>query len=185
MSRYDKIMNLIDLFEPRTIAETGTWNGRNAVRMLRSAGKYHNNTQYIGYDLFEGATAETDTEEFNVKPHNNCDDVLAFIKHECEKADVTLIKGNTRDTLKPLIVDFAFIDGGHSLETIQHDYEMLKKSSIVVFDDYYTPDAQGRMPDISKIGCNMIVEKLPHTVIRTEDPVISGGFVNLAVVFGV
>jgi predicted O-methyltransferase YrrM len=185
MSRYDKILSLVELCEPRSIAETGTWNGKNAIRMIEKASNYHNNPQYIGFDLFEEATAKTDAEEFNVKHHNNHGDILASIKQAVPHAEVNLIKGNTRDTLKPLIVDFAFIDGGHSLETIQHDYEMLKKSSVIVFDDYYTPDTNGVMPDISKIGCNLIVEKLPHLIIRAEDPVSGGGFVNLAVVFGV
>jgi predicted O-methyltransferase YrrM len=182
MSRYDKLLELIKVFQPATIAETGTWKGTNAVRMLKATGleKPH----YIGFDLFEEATPETDHAEFNIKPHNRIVDVEKFIKEHCPLAEISLVKGNTRQTLRPLIVDFAFIDGGHSLETIAHDYECLKGSSVVVFDDYYTPDSEGKMPDISIVGCNKLLEGIPHAVIPSTDQVKTGGIVSLAVVFG-
>lgn len=182
MTRYEKLLELIKIFQPKTIAETGTWNGNNAIRMLQATGL--ENPSYIGFDLFEEATEETDKKEFNVKPHNRVADVQAHIKKHVPLANVSLIKGDTNKTLHNLIVDFAFIDGGHSLETIRHDYECLKKSSVIVLDDYYTSDANGRIPDISKVGCNRLVEGLPHAVIETNEKVEGGGYVNLAVVFG-
>jgi predicted O-methyltransferase YrrM len=184
MSRYDKIIKLIELFEPRVIVETGTWNGNNAIRMLQATHRYHEDPVYYGYDLFEDGTAELDKEEFNIKPHNRMDVVYEHILKNAPFAKVNLTKGNTRDTLKHIVADFVFIDGGHSLDTIRHDYNMVNRSGVIVFDDYYTPDEQGQMPDISKVGCNAIVQSLPHTVIHCNDPVKTGGIVNLAVVFG-
>lgn len=179
--RYEKLLQLIDIFQPQTIVEIGTWNGENAVRMITAAQKY-GDVYYTGYDLFEGANATTDEREFNVKPHVNHEDVGRTLGQT--GAQITLVAGDTNQTLQPTSVDFAFIDGGHSVLTIRNDYLKLKHSSVIVFDDYYTPDEEGRMPDISKVGCNRIVEQLPHAVIESTDRVVGGGYVNLAIVFG-
>jgi predicted O-methyltransferase YrrM len=182
MSRYDTIIGLIKIFKPQSIVETGTWSGRNAARMIAEAQKYNSDISYTGYDLFEDATPQTDEEEFNVKAHHKLADVEAALAKT--GAQISLIKGNTRQTLQKYTADLAFIDGGHSLETIRHDYEALKGCNLIILDDYYSPDERGRMPDIRKVGCNLLVEKLPHAVIPCRDPVEYGGFVNLAVVFG-
>lgn len=163
--------------------ETGTWNGTNAARMIVEAQKHNQDICYTGFDLFEDATEQTDKEEFNVKPHHRMADVERYLSQS--GAQITLIKGNTRDALKQYTADFAFIDGGHSLETIEHDYQALKHSRVILFDDYYSPDQKGHMPDIRQVGCNLLVQRLPHAVISSPDPVEGGGFVNLAIVFGV
>lgn len=150
--------------------------------MITEAQKHHKDISYTGYDLFEDATPETDAQEFNVKPHNEMAVVARNL--EATQAKVHLVKGNTRQTLQSYTADLAFIDGGHSLETIEHDYQALKGCNLIILDDYYQPDSQGRMPDISKVGCNLLVEKLPHAIIKGTDQVEGGGYVNLAVVFG-
>jgi predicted O-methyltransferase YrrM len=183
LSRYETILDLINVFKPQSIVETGTLNGGNAHRMITQAQKHNKDISYTGYDLFEDATPETDAQEFNVKPHNQMAVVEAALKRT--QAKIHLIKGNTRETLKNYTADFAFIDGGHSLETIDHDYQALKHSRVIIFDDYYSPDHEGKMPDIQRVGCNLLVERLPHAVIPTQDRVEGGGFVNLAIVFGV
>ena len=116
--RYEKLIHFIDLFEPRTICEIGTWNGDNAIRMIRAAQKHHSAITYVGYDLFEDATSETDEKEFNVKPHASLHEVQSHIE-SMTGANVTLIKGDTNDTLTDGVFDFVFIDGGHSLATIE------------------------------------------------------------------
>ena len=62
------------------------------------------------------------------------------IREACPTAAITLVRGNTRETLKPISADFVYIDGGHSIETIQGDYDALKSSPVIVFDDFYIPD---------------------------------------------
>jgi predicted O-methyltransferase YrrM len=181
MSRYDSLLDLIKEHKPRSIVEVGTWNGTNAIRMLQMARQFHENPQYIGYDLFEDATEYTDQYEFNVKPHYHQLEVEAHIKKHCPWAEVALIKGNTRQTLTHVEADFAFIDGGHSIETIRHDYEALKDSKVVVLDDFYAAK-DGVAPDTSKVGCNLLVETLPHRIIPSSDPVAGGGLVYLAVI---
>lgn len=181
MSRYTQLLELIDEHKPKSILEIGVWNGQNAIRMINQAKKHHPDIQYFGYDLFEDATSETDAVEFNVKGHN----YLRAVKAEIMAATGImphLTKGNTRTVLLPITVNFAFIDGGHSIETIKHDYSMVKESRIVVLDDYYTSDGQG-CPDTSKYGCNSLVDKLskPMDILPAKDPVKGGGFTQLVV----
>ena len=93
--------------------------------------------------------------------------------------DYQLTAGNTRETLKDMAVDFAFIDGGHSIETIRGDYEALKYSRFILFDDYY----EGGI-DIEKFGCNEIIRPLEHVVLPVGDPVSGGGITKFVLVQG-
>lgn len=186
MKRYNQLLQLIDLIRPQSIIETGVWNGHNGVRMLRRASLY-NKCSYRGYDLFEDATPELDAKELNVKHHNTVEDIQKLFKLELPDGSVTLYKGDTNSTLQPqTIADFVFIDGGHSLDTIQNDYEKLSRSKVIVLDDFYSPDDAGRCPDISKYGCNRLVAGLKKgfVLLPQRDPVKGGGFTQFALVTG-
>lgn len=185
MDRYDQLLHAIDLFKPQTIVEIGTWSGHNAVRMIKQAQKYRKNVVYIGYDLFEDATSDTDQSELNVKPHHNVFDVEATIKKSCPNAEIQLIKGNTRDTLTHISADLVFIDGGHSLETIASDYERCKHSKVIIFDDYYIADKEGKMPDIELYGCNKLVSQLHNAIVLPLGGLVKeGGVTMMAMVVG-
>jgi predicted O-methyltransferase YrrM len=185
MSRYDKLLELIDQYKPKSIIEIGVWNGANAIRMINRAKQYHPDISYTGYDLFEDATSETDAVEFNVKGHNSARAVAAYIKASTG-VEPAIVKGNTNETLKQnTIADFVFLDGGHSVETIFSDYNRIDQSSVVVLDDYYTDG-----PDTRKYGCNNLVEILIMTtgefkrvdIIPPKDPVKGGGYTQLVLV---
>ena len=60
----------MDTYKPKSVIETGTWNGGRAIQMALTAFEYSDNFTYKGYDLFEDSTIETDHEEFNSKAHN-------------------------------------------------------------------------------------------------------------------
>ncbi len=185
MSRYDQLLHAIDLFKPKTIAEIGTYNGQNAIRMIKQAQKYRKDITYVGYDLFEDATKETDAAELNIKKHNNVSDIEELIKTECPSAEVLLIKGNTRETLNNISADFCFIDGGHSLETIQNDFIKCKESTVIIFDDYYINDKDGNCPDLELYGCNKLLESLKNAVILpVGGKVKTGGLTLMAMVVG-
>jgi uncharacterized Rossmann fold enzyme len=90
------------------------------------------------------------------------------------------IKGDTRKTLhgQDVRADFAFIDGGHSVETIRGDYEALKGSRMIALDDYYSGDY-----DPNTFGCNTLLENIPHEVLpEIEKTNHKGVFVQIAVV---
>ena len=69
-SRYKQLADTIRFYKPKTILETGTWNGGRAIEMALAAFDNRRCLHYIGYDLFEDATTALDKEEFNAKPHN-------------------------------------------------------------------------------------------------------------------
>jgi len=180
LMRYNDLIEEVKAAEPKLIMEIGTWNGITALEML----KYAPGAKYIGFDLFEEATKETDEQEFNVKAHFSITEV-ADAMWEKQK-DFILVKGNTRETLpafcdnyleyaimrgvtnledfkKP---DFIFIDGGHSVETIQSDWDFVKQvaaeGATVIFDDYYSPEVEG-------MGCNKVVKDLKHELLKSID----------------
>lgn len=185
MNRYSQLVHIIDLIKPKTIVEIGTQAGHSAVKMIQQAMKYRKSIQYVGYDLFEDATPETDEAELNIKPHHTVEQVEGFIKQHCPGAEVLLIKGNTRQTLKPISADLCFIDGGHSVETIANDYDKCKGSSVVVLDDYYTADNNGQVPDLNLYGCNQLVSDMQNALILPiRDGVRTGGAVQMVMVLG-
>ena len=152
-SRYKQLADLVRCYKPKTILETGTWNGGRAIEMALAAFQKTDEVHYIGYDLFEDATTETDHEEFNVKPHNTLEAVhkrlVEFSDHMKEKENkeftFQLTKGNVRETLlKKDIkdVDFALIGSGNSIETVQKEYKILKDVPVVVGDHYFTKESE-------------------------------------------
>jgi predicted O-methyltransferase YrrM len=185
MNRYDQLIHIIDLVKPRTIVEIGTQAGHSAVKMIQRAMKYRKSIQYVGYDLFDEATKETDEAELNIKPHYAVEKVEGYIKQNCPGAEIHLIKGNTRQTLKNIVADLCFIDGGHSVETIANDYEKCKGSSVIVLDDFYTVDKDGKVPDLNLYGCNQLVSDLPNALILpVVNEVRTGGNVQMVMAVG-
>jgi len=170
--RYIQLLDAVRQKQPTAILEVGTWSGTRALEMLNLVPK----ATYYGFDLFEEATVETDRQEMNVKPHYYMEKVW----DKLEGYDVHLYKGNTRETLKTFDkpVDFVWLDGGHSIETIQSDWDNIKRvlmpDAWVFFDDYYTGGI-----DTNRMGCNKIVENLKHEVLPEKDYVMGGGFVQM------
>jgi len=175
--RYDQLLSAIRTKQPKVILEVGTWNGTRALEMLALC----DGATYYGFDLFEEATRDTDHEEMNVKAHYTQD----FVMDRLTGFDVHLFKGNTRETLANFNekVDFVWLDGGHSVETIRSDWENIKRclnpDAWVFFDDYYT----GSEIDTEKYGCNLIVKDLKHQVLPVSDWVKGGGSVQMVRVF--
>jgi hypothetical protein len=180
MIRYDQLRDLIDETKPKSIIEIGVCHGKRSVMMCLQALQHQSRVEYVGYDLFEDATPETNACEMNGKEifhHLIAKSKLNSLRSAYPGLAYTLIKGNTRNTLhgRDVVADFVFIDGGHSLETIRGDYQAVKGSNVVVFDDYY----EGI--DTSKFGCNLLLETMPHRVLPKKDTVTGGGMVQMAV----
>jgi predicted O-methyltransferase YrrM len=173
--RYRQLLQAVHELKPKSILEIGTWDGYRAMQMLHLS----KGAKYFGFDLFEDADEKTDSEEKNVKPHHS----FAEVKARLAPYDAQLFKGNTRETLKDFNepVDFVWLDGGHSIETIRSDWENVKRvlspGAAVFFDDYYTGI------DVSEYGCNTLVQTLPHEVLPDRDPVVPEGWVQMVRVF--
>jgi len=180
--RYQQLIDLVIEKQPEAIMEIGTWNGGRALEMIEQVP----NAKYFGFDLFETATDETDKTEKNVKPHHKAENVANLLQSRKVKAE--LYAGDTKETLPVYLekhgegsIDFAFIDGGHSVETIQSDWDnvrkAMKKGGIVIFDDYYTG-----MDDLDKFGANEVIKDLDFELLPIADPVKGGGKTQMAVV---
>lgn len=181
--RYQQVSRIIDLVKPTSLIEIGTWNGDHALIMAAAALRHNPRVHYCGYDLFETATAETDGAEFNVRSHHSLEKVrakLAAFQAAHSGFTFDLIRGDTRTTLTDRVADFAYIDGGHSIATIASDYARLKGCPTIVFDDYYDRDDTGRQPDLGTVGCNKVLQTIPHVVLPAFDTLSSGGRVFMA-----
>ena len=164
MKRYNVLTDIVRETRPKRIIEVGTHNGDSAFIMCKNALRFTDDkVHYIGFDVFDDATADNDAVEKNGKGAGSLDHVNSRLQLLSMQNDGRLtfefIKGNTRDTLhgRSLEADLAFIDGGHSVETIAGDYEALKGSKIVVCDDYYDPPSEG-------FGCNFLADGWHLTV---------------------
>lgn len=163
--RYQQIPRILSVLPHKTIVEVGVAQGTTATHMVKVNLERGLPVHYIGFDLFEELTSEIGEAELNGKK------VLSMLEVDKKLAQIgmlfpdtftyQLIRGNTRETLPAFKwpedgVDFAFIDGGHSIETIQSDYNALKDVvRLIVLDDYYLSGQ-----DTEKYGCNKLVAGL-------------------------
>jgi hypothetical protein len=161
IERYSYVMDCINECRPKTIADIGVWNGRRSAQIIRRARELSSVIQYYGFDLWEDLTDEQwkSIEFTSPKQKPSYEEARQVIQEAAGSNSWTLIKGNTRETLPNAnlpSIDFAFIDGGHSLETIDSDWKhiscLLHEGSIVLFDDYW----HGRLD----AGCCCLIDGL-------------------------
>lgn len=181
MRRYKQLEKLVAFNKPGKIIEIGTHKATRADMMCREALKHNSAVHYLGYDLFEDATPETDQREMNGKGAGSeavAREILDRIAADNPGFTYELVRGDTRFTLHGTEqgADFVFIDGGHSVETIRGDYEAVKSSRLIVFDDYYTGDVA------PAFGCNQILRHVPHELLPEEDRGKGGIGIKLAAV---
>ena len=159
--RYDQIAPIVRDKKPGVAVEIGVHKGKRAQMIAHHSGMYY------GFDLWEEGDAELDKKEYNGKGRSTRIEAQARLKG----SKYELIQGNTLITLpefvkRGILVDFAFVDGGHSVETIASDWknlsQILAPGAIVVFDDYYTPESP-------LFGCNKVVNALNHTILPVHD----------------
>jgi len=128
---------------PENIMEIGVFNGCGAERMIRMA-KYSGakNIRYFGFDLF----GEVPDNEPNAKSEVACAEKAREVFDRYGVFGM-LLGGDTKIVLPKAIkdlpmMDFIYIDGGHSYETCKSDWENVKhlthNDTIVLFDDYNT-----------------------------------------------
>ncbi len=174
-NRYENLYKIINNIKPQTILEVGTHNGVQARKMILLAQNYQlpEAITYYGFDLWEDLTSKQ-------KKYEHCGKSIAVYNKawtnlQINRVSIHLHRGNTIITLptfafsNPNSIDFAFIDGGHSIATIKSDWENIRKvmkiGGVVVFDDFYTwPPGQTNY----HIGCNNTIMDI---IIHTEDVV--------------
>lgn len=144
---------IFDLYLPENICEIGTHHGQSAFQFVDYLWPKVSKLHYTGYDLWEDANAEITALEHNGKGPGRYDDAFRGLDKRKRKYgkrfSFELIKGNTNHTLTtPRVFDFVYIDGGHSYDTVMHDYSMLKESKVIVFDDYQIKGVKDAVEEI-------------------------------------
>ena len=183
-TRYHYLSHYIKKNRCKNIIEVGVWNGRNSNRMLRAARSNHkaNEINYWGFDLWELMDDEIFKNEYSKKPPTMEEINTKLSSTGC---NINLIQGDTKDTLKrfyeqnngKLNIDFIYIDGGHSFDTIQSDWDnlngLMDRNTLTIFDDYYiytSPDAStGVLDDLKPtFGCSQLIDALDTTIWNVE-----------------
>jgi len=166
-SRYQYLDEYVQKIKPKNILEIGTWDGRNAMSMIKKALLFQDQVDYYGFDLFEDFFNNDFNDEFSI---SKAPPRKSVVKKRLEKtgANIHLFQGDTRIILPEKIpelpcMDFIFIDGGHSVETIRSDWEAVKKlmhqDTIVLFDDYWNRD---------DAGCKRIIDEMNKSEYQIE-----------------
>lgn len=166
--RYRQLYSLIGEIRARNIMEIGTWRGKRAKLMILEAQKYfpREGVSYYGFDLFETLPTEKLSKEFSKQPP-----LMETVKNELSKTDARIIlyKGDTKEVLPEMMpslpkMDFIFIDGGHSLGTVQNDWDyasrLMHDGTVVIFDDYW--------PEITDGGAKPIVDAIDRAIYEVE-----------------
>ena len=162
-SRYRHLYWIIVKLRPKSILEIGVYKAKRANEMIYLSKKFHNSVAYYGFDLFDRISKKEISSELSKNP--SAKNILKqYLTTNHKTSKINLIQGNTRKTLKKFVklkkkIDLIFIDGGHSVKTIQSDWDNIKKimtkKTVVIFDDYYHDDLL-----IKKFGCNKIIDNL-------------------------
>ena len=159
----DNFLSLVEEYKPKNVLEIGVFCGvtsRNICELLKT--NFGSDFRYYGLDLF-GSTKTSSVDEIepkfleNQKFSNPLKTIYYnFIKKENLNSKISvqnflkkfsqnieLIEGDTRVTLEkvPLSeIDFVFLDGGHSYDTVLNDlqklYDNMKNNSKIVCDDF-------------------------------------------------
>lgn len=160
-SRYKHLITTIDNHRCYRIMEIGTYDGKHSMEMIETA-KQHwppEKIEYYGFDLFEDANKQTLQIERALSKIPPSYDMVRK-KLEETGAIIKIFKGNTLNVLPDLVkilpkMDFIFIDGGHSIETVENDWkyskELMHDNTIVIFDDYW---------NMKDSGCNKVIDSL-------------------------
>ena len=156
-------LQIVNEHKPKVFLEVGVFCGvtaRNVCELLKEV--HSENFKYVGIDLFGERTSQSEKVPNYLKKQkfsnpiknfvynfilrenlNSYESVLAFLKTFSK--NVTLIKGNSNVILKNLEIkniDFVFLDGGHSFETVFNDLDLIykkissNKGAIILCDDY-------------------------------------------------
>ena len=169
-------LNEISVSSPKKFLEIGIFQGVTARNVCELLYKIHKeNFKYVGIDIFEGD--EKSKEEF--VPNVNFNNIFKQFYHQYIKREnpysltsvkkflkkfeknVEIIKGNSKNVLPNMDlsdVDYVFLDGGHSYETVKNDLNNCKividNNGIVLCDDYNLSYAPGVKKAIDEFSFN-------------------------------
>jgi predicted O-methyltransferase YrrM len=157
----DLLLDLIFKYKPKNFLEIGVLEGvtsRNVCELLYQIHK--DDFKFTGVDLFGIDLLNSNTKEFTPISNKISNPlkwfffkfILRIEPHSKEGVDfllkkfgnsINILKGNSNQVLNQINlkkIDFVFLDGGHSYETVKKDLQILTsnldKNSVIVCDDY-------------------------------------------------
>lgn len=144
------------------IGEIGTHKGGTAQQFISLFAPRVKKLTYYGYDVFDANNPDRDLhrKERNGKAPAKLEVARATlnkVKVKHKNLDYKLFQGYTTDTLEETVFDFVYIDGGHSYETVKHDYEKVKNSKLIVFDDVKIKGVRTVIQELKESGVNVEV----------------------------
>ena len=144
------IEDIIEQYKPRSFCEVGCHEGMTARWICHTILKYYPRLVYIGYDAFEKVGIQERNGKSTPKKEKTITR-LNWLQRKYKHFRYTLVEGFTQDTLvSPRKYGLVYIDGGHSYDTVKHDYSMLKDSKIIIFDDYNLEGVKQAVDEIGK-----------------------------------
>ncbi len=155
------LLSEIEKHRPVNFLEVGVYQGVTSRNVCEKLQEIHSNKfHFTGIDIFENTNKSLDNKEMTSK-HNRLSNPLKHIifnlilKKDLNSMDsvqdlltkfklnIKLLKGLSEDQLPNISlekIDFVFLDGGHSYETVKKDLKLiiskLKKNKIIICDDY-------------------------------------------------
>jgi len=176
-------INLLLQYKPKIFLEVGVLEGVTARNVCELLYQFHNSDfKYIGIDLFGTDIKQNNIKEYTPIAYNHSNPIKNFyykyilkkhpnsiegVKHILKKFNnfIELHKGYSKDILNTLNlsnVDFCFLDGGHSYETVKNDLSIIlkkiKKNSIILVDDYFQ----------TNYGVKKAVDEIKHRYFHKE-----------------
>ena len=148
---FDDLKKYLDETSILKIGEIGTHKGNTSLQLIKYLSQKNSHIKFYGYDVFDSAIGNTDfnRKEFNGKGGASFEYVsirLENLKKQITNFDFYLYKGLTTNTLENTYFDFVYIDGGHSYDTVKHDYEKVSNSKLIIFDDAQNKNNANQVP---------------------------------------
>lgn len=154
-------LELVKKYKPKSFLEVGVLEGVTARNVCELLLKFHGNDfQYTGIDLF-GLDINVNNDKEFTPISNNYSNPFKYIyfnyilrNHPNSLKGVNILlkkfnnlihlhQGYSKDLLSKIDlekIDFVFLDGGHSYETVKEDLSIIlkkiKNNSTIVLDDY-------------------------------------------------
>lgn len=155
------LLKLIFLYKPKYCLEIGVLEGVTSRNICETLNRIHGkNFSFIGVDLFGQDLLDNNNKEFTpiskeisnpfkwfffkliLRMDPNSKECVDFLLRKF-KNSVRIFKGYSKDILQRIDlykIDFVFLDGGHSYDTVKKDLEILtsklNNNAIIICDDY-------------------------------------------------
>lgn len=164
--RFTELSKAIAETKAKILIEVGVYRCERSRVMINEALKYNKDISFYGFDLFQYMTNELSSKEVSRSQFPfSSKNAFTVLVNEFPTVNLNIIPGDSKITLadQNIPFDVAFIDGGHSLETTQSDWDnisrMMKPGSIVLIDDY---------SDIPGVFTKQVVDKIDRSKFSVE-----------------